>query len=150
IGQRFSLAFSERTVVGVVGDVQTRGREVPSEPQVYIPYQQVADSSIIAYTPKELVVRTANLRDARGLLPRIREIVKSADPEQPISNVRMMSEILADDTASRVTQLRLLGALALVALLIAGLGIHGLLSFGVSKRLPELGVRRALGAQVGE
>jgi putative ABC transport system permease protein len=146
IGKRFSLAAKERTVVGVVGDVRVRGLERPSEPQVYLPYQQVPDGAITSYIPKDLVVRTDN---AGNLLPRIREIVKSADPEQPISNVRRMSEIVAEETASRVTQLWLLGALSAIALLIAGLGIHGLLNFAVSKRSQELGVRRALGAQDG-
>lgn len=147
IGKRFKIAFNERTVVGVAGDVRVRGLERPSEPQVYLPYQQVDDGSIIGYIPKDLVVRTA--AGAGNLLPRIREIVKSADPEQPISGVRAMSEIVAEETASRVTQLRLLGALTVIALLIAGLGIHGLLTFTVSKRSQELGVRRALGAQGG-
>jgi putative ABC transport system permease protein len=146
IGKRFSLAAKERTVVGVVGDVRVRGLERPSEPQVYLPYQQVPDGAITSYIPKDLVVRTDN---SGPLLPRIREIVKSADPEQPISNVRRMSEIVAEETASRVTQLWLLGALSAIALLIAGLGIHGLLNFAVSKRSQELGVRRALGAQDG-
>lgn len=150
IGKRFNLASSERTVVGVVGDVRVRGLERPSEPQVYLPYQQVPDGAIIGYIPKDLVVRTAASLSAGSLLPRIREIVKSADPEQPISDVRTMSDIVAEETASRVTQLRLLGALSAVALLIAGLGIHGLLTFAVSKRSQELGVRRALGAQAGE
>ena len=62
--------------------------------------------------------------------------------------MRTLPEILSDETAPRVTQLRLLGALSVIALLIAGLGIHGLLSFTVSKRSQELGVRMALGAQV--
>ena len=145
LGKRFSLAFSERTVVGVVGDVRVRGLERPSEPQVYLPYQQVADGSIIGYTPKDLVIRTA--AGTSNLLPRIREIIKSADPEQPIAHVRTMSEIVAEETASRRTQLWLLGALSAIALLIAGLGVHGLLTFTVSKRTQELGVRRALGAQ---
>src|SRR6185295_2593178 len=148
-GKRFSIAGNERTVVGVVGDVRVRGLERRSEPQVYLPSQQVADNSIISYTPKNLVVRTAAGFDADGLLPQIREIIKAADPEQPISDVRMVSEILSEETASRVTQLRLLGALSAIALLIAGLGIHGLLTFTVSKRSQELGVRRALGAQAG-
>jgi putative ABC transport system permease protein len=150
LGKRFNLAAHERTVVGVVGDVRVRGLERPSEPQVYLPYQQVPDGGIIGYIPKDLVVRTAAGLSAGSLMPRIREIVKSADPEQPISNVRMMSEIVAEETSSRVTQLRLLGGLSVIALLIAGLGIHGLLTFAVSKRSQELGVRRALGAQVGE
>jgi predicted permease len=149
IGKRFNLAFSERTVVGVVGDVRVRGLERQSEPQAYMAYQQVADGALAGYTPKDLVVRTEAPLDTAGLVTRIREIVKAADPEQPVANVRMMSEIVAEETASRVTQLRLLGALSGVALLIAGLGIHGLLTFTVSKRSQELGVRRALGAQAG-
>jgi hypothetical protein len=83
-------------------------------------------------------------------LPRIREIIKAADPEQPISQVRTLSEIVAEETASRRTQLWLLGALSAIALLIAGLGVHGLLTFTVAKRSQELGVRRALGAQAGD
>jgi predicted permease len=149
LGKRFYLADVERTVVGVVGDVRVRGLERPSEPQLYLPYQQVPDGAIIGYTPKDLVVRTEASLSTDHLLPRIREIIKSADPEQPISNVRMMSEIVAEETAPRVTQLRLLGALSAIALLIAGLGVHGLLTFTVSKRSQELGVRRALGAQDG-
>jgi predicted permease len=153
LDKSFNLALSERTVVGVVGDVRVRGLERPSEPQVYLPYQQVPDNSITGYIPKDLVVRTAAPPGADNvdtLLPRIRQIIKAADPEQPISNVRRVSEIVAGETASRVTQLWLLGALSGVALLIAGLGIHGLLTFTVSKRSQELGVRRALGAQAGE
>ena len=88
IGKRFHLALDERTVVGVVGDVRVRGLEQPSEPQVYLPYQQVPDGSIIGYIPKDLVVRTAAPLDAGALVPRIREIVRSADPEQPIAHVR--------------------------------------------------------------
>lgn len=147
LGKRFHLASDERTVVGVVGDVRVRGLERQSEPQVYLPYQQVRDGAIIGYIPKDLVVRTGGSLDTGNLLPSIRTIVKAADPEQPISQVRMMSEIVADETAPRLTQLWLLGALAAIALLIAGLGIHGLLTFTVSKRSQELGVRRALGAQ---
>jgi putative ABC transport system permease protein len=150
LGKRFDVALKERTIVGVVGDVRVRGPEQPSEPQVYLPYRQVADNSIIGYIPKDLVVRTAAGLSAGPLLPRIRGIVKSVDPEQPISNVRPMAAIVAEETASRLTQLRLLAALAAIALLIAGLGIHGLLTFTVAKRSQELGVRRALGAQGGE
>jgi predicted lysophospholipase L1 biosynthesis ABC-type transport system permease subunit len=150
LGRSFVLADSLRTVVGVVGDVRVRGLEWPSEPQVYLSCGQVPDSSLIGYTPKELVVRYAEPASVASLMPLIRRFVAAADPHQPISNVRMLTDILADETAPRVTQLRLLGALAALALVIAGLGLHGLLAFTVSMRSRELGIRRALGAQLGD
>jgi ABC-type antimicrobial peptide transport system permease subunit len=81
------------------------------------------------------------------LLPAVRRIIAAADPDQPISDVAMMSDVVALETASRLTHLRLLGILSAIALLIAGVGIHGLLAFAVSRRARELGVRRALGEQ---
>lgn len=147
IGKRFTVAFSERTIVGVVGEVRVRGLEQPSEPQVYLPSSQMADTSLINYPPKDLVVRSASGEPT--LLPAIRRIVRAADPEQPISNVRTLTEIVADETVSRMTQLRLLGILCAIALLIAGVGIHGLLTFTVAQRSQEIGIRRALGEQAG-
>jgi predicted permease len=147
LGKRFNVAFDERTIVGVVADVRVRGRESTSEPQVYLPYTQQRDQSLIGYSPKDLVVRSSV--PPTTLAPAIRRIVKSVDPEQPISDVRTMDEVVAAETASRVAQLRVLVVLALIALLIAGVGIHGLLSFSVSRRSQELGIRRALGAQSG-
>ena len=145
IGRTFGIAFNPRTVVGVVGDVKVRGLERTSEPQVYLPSAQVADGSIIGYLPKELVVRSA--LPAEQWMPAVRRIIAAADPEQPISDVRPLSAIVAGDTAARRVQLRLLAMLAGIALVIAGVGIHGLLSFAVSQRTQELGIRRALGAQ---
>jgi predicted permease len=147
IGKRFGFALSDRTVVGVVGDVRVRGLEQTSEPQVYIPSGQVDDDSLIGYVPKELVIQSSI--PAERWLPAVRRIIATADPEQPISEVRPLSEILADDTAPRRVQLRLLMILSTLALLIAGVGIHGLLSFAVAQRTQELGVRKALGAQSG-
>jgi ABC-type antimicrobial peptide transport system permease subunit len=80
-------------------------------------------------------------------MPAVREIIARADPEQPISDVQTLSEIVAADTAPRVTQVRVLGVFAGIAFLLAGIGIHGLLSFAVSHRAPEIGVRMAMGAQ---
>jgi putative ABC transport system permease protein len=147
IGKRFKIQMAERTIIGVAGDVRVRGLEVSSEPQVYLASAQMSDSDFYFYSPQNLAVRAS--APTASLLPAIRQIVRAADAEQPISGVRTMREIVDDETASRVTQLRLLGLLSAIALLIAGVGIHGLLTFTVARRTQEIGVRRALGEQVG-
>ncbi len=147
IGRRFSLALSERTVVGVVGDVMVRGLERTSEPQVYVPYGQAPDSSLIGYIPKSLVVRSSVPTDR--LLPQIRAAVNAADPEQPISDVRTLTEIVESVTASRSVQAVVLAGFALIAFLLAGIGIHGLLACAVASRRHEFAVRSALGARAG-
>jgi putative ABC transport system permease protein len=138
---------SDHVVVGVVGDIRVRGFEQSSEPQVYMAYKQMPDSWYPFYTPKDLVVHASGNPEA--LLPAIRRIIHDADPTQPVSDVQTMNEIIADETASRSVQVTVLGVFAGVAFLLAGIGIHGLLSFGVSQRLQEIGIRIALGAQSG-
>jgi predicted permease len=148
LGRHFQFALHDREVAGVVGDVRERDLERISEPQVYVPYKQVQDGWLTYYAPRHLVVRSAG--DSGALLPAIRRIIRSADAELPISDVRTMADIVADTTASRRAQVRVLGAFAAIAFLLAGVGIHGLLSFAVSRRTQEIGMRIALGAQRGE
>jgi predicted permease len=148
LGRHFTMAFHDRMVGGVVGDIRVRGLERTSEPQVYLPYRQMQDGMLDFYAPKDLVIRSATA--AGTLAPAVRQIVRSADSEQPVSDVRTMADIVDQETASRSAQVRVLGAFAAIAFLLAGVGIHGLLSFAVSRRRQEIGVRIALGAQSGE
>lgn len=144
LDRTFDFAGEERTVVGVVGEVRVRGLERRSEPQVYLPYGQVAEGMATAYAPRELVLRSSG--EPYAQLAAVRAIVRRADPEVPIGRVREVIELVEGQTTTRRTLVTLLGAYAALALLLAGLGIHGLLSLAVTQRLTEIGLRLAIGA----
>jgi predicted permease len=149
LGRRFSMLDIERTIVGVVGEIRIRGIERSNEPQVYMSTVQHPDQVWGAYAGRDLAVKTTRElggREMGELASAIRQIVLKTDASVPISDVRPLSAIVESDYAFRTAQAGVLRAFAIVAVVLAAVGLHGLLAFTVSARTREIGVRIALGA----
>lgn len=136
----------ERTVWAVVQNIAVANLERASRYgryQVYFPFDQLVRMNAY-YPPRDLLVHTSG--DSVSLLPALRTIIHEVDPQQAISHVRSLQDIVADQTAPRRDQWLVLGTFSGIAFLLSMTGIYGLLAFVVTARTQELGVRVALGA----